>query len=70
MRSDEPVDSKFKRVCTYLPNLAVLTNIATHGDIQVTYEHASIGNKSLGKKVSDFALEVSPEAITMVLVDI
>ena len=53
---DEPSSSKFKWVCTYLPNMAVLTKSATSKDIQGTYVHASVGNKSHGKTVTSFAL--------------
>ena len=55
-RSDDPSGSKFKRVCTDLPNLAVLNKSATSGYIQVTYRHTSVGNKSLGKTSTAFAL--------------
>ena len=70
MCSDEPSGSKFKQVCTYLPNLAVLTNRATHFYIQVAYAHASVGNNSLGKKVTVFALTGYHEAPTVVSIDI
>ena len=64
--SNEPAESKFKRFCTNSPNLEVLTKRATPCDIQVTYEHASVGNKSLGKTVTAFALEGSLKAPTVV----
>ena len=48
MSSDDPDGSKFKRVYADLPNLAVHTKSATHGDIQVKYAHASVGGNSLG----------------------
>ena len=54
MRLDKPYGSKFKRACTYFPNLVVLTKSATPGDIQVKYAYASIGNKSLAETVADF----------------
>ena len=57
MRSDDPYGSKLKRVCTDFPNLPVLVKSATPGDIQVKYAHASVGNKSLGKMVTAFALQ-------------
>ena len=53
---DKPYGSKFKWVCTELPNMAVLTKSATSKDIQGTYVHASVGNKSHGKTVTSFAL--------------
>ena len=70
MRSDNPAGSKLKRVCTDLPNMVVLNMIATPGDIQVTYAHASVRNKSLGKAVTDSSLAGSLEAPTMVSIDI
>ena len=50
MHLDDPFGSKFKRVYMDLPNLEVLTKRAIPGDIQVTYAHASVGNKSLKKQ--------------------
>ena len=70
MRSDKPVCSKFKGACTNFPNMAVLTNSATPGDVKVMYGHVSVGNKSLGKTVTPFALTGSLEAPTVVLIDI
>ena len=57
MRSDNPAGSKFKRVSTDFPNLAVLTKSATPGEIQATYLHTCVGNKSLGETVATFNLE-------------
>ena len=50
--------------------MVVLTNIATPGEIQATYAHASVGNKSFGKTVTAFSLAGSLEAPTMVSIDI
>ena len=69
MRSDGPAGSKFKRVCTDLPNLEVLPKSATPGDIQITYARVCVGNKSLGKTVTAFAQAVSLEVPTVVLID-
>ena len=68
MRSDNPAGSKLKRVCTDLPNMVALNMIATPGDIQVTYVHVPVGNKSLGEMVTAFSLEVSLEAPTVILI--
>ena len=57
MRSDEPESFKFKHVCTYLPNIALLTKRATSREGQVMYTHTSIRNKSLRDTVSAFTLE-------------
>ena len=56
MRSNDPSGSKFKRVTTDFPDMEILTNSATTGEIQATYMHMSIWNKSLGKTATDFAL--------------
>ena len=69
MRSDEPSVAKFKLVYTDLPNLALLTKSATPGEVQVTYAHESIGNKSLGKNVTSFALVELLESLTMVTIN-
>ena len=68
MRSDKPSRSKFKRISTNLPNLAILTKRATPGDIQATYIHTSVWNKSIGKNITHFALVLYLEAPTMVLI--
>ena len=70
MRLDDPNGSKFKRVRTDSPNLAVLTKITTPGEIQATYAYASVGNKPLGETVTAFSLAVSLEAPTVVSIDI
>ena len=70
MHSEDPARSKFKRVCTEFPILAVLTKSATPGDIQVTYAYASVGNKSLSKTVTAFDLEGYLETPTLVWIDI
>ena len=38
------------------PNLAILTKSATPGEAQLTFAHATVGNKSLGKYIVVFAL--------------
>ena len=70
MRSDKPASSKFKRVSTDFPNLAVLTKSATPGEIHATYVHVSVGNNSLGETVTAFYLTGSLKAPTVFLVDI
>ena len=69
MPLNEPAGSKFKRACIEFSNQAVLTKSATLGDIQITYVHASIGNKYIGKTVASFFLVVSLEASPVVLID-
>ena len=69
MRSEETSGRKFKPVCTDFPNMVVLTKSATSGGIQVSYVHAFVGNKSLGKTITAFALAGSSEAPTVVSID-
>ena len=70
MRSEKPTGSKFKRVSTDFLNLVMLTKSATPGEIQATYAHASVGNKSLGDTVTAFSLARSLEAPTVASIDI
>ena len=56
MRASKLAAEKFKRVCEDFPNLTILTKSATPGDIQLTFGHVAVGNKSLGKSVVAFAL--------------
>ena len=56
MRGSERAAEKYKRVCEDFPNLAILTRSATPGEIQLTFVHASVGNKYLGESVVSFTL--------------
>ena len=69
MCSDEPVGIKVKRVCADLPNIALLANSATPGEIQVTFGHLSIRNKSIEETVSDFTIAGSLESPMVVSID-
>ena len=70
MCSDKPAGSKLNRVITDFPNLAVLTKSTTPGEIQAMYVHTSIRNKFFGEMVTNFVLEGSLEASTVVSIDI
>ena len=48
MRLNDPGGTKFKCVCADYLNLALLTKSAILGEIQVTFGHTSVENKSLG----------------------
>ena len=48
MRASEPATDKFKKICEAFPNLAIITKSSTPGEIQLTFGHADVGNKSLG----------------------
>ena len=69
MRSDNPDESKFKRICTDFPNIAILTKSATPGELQVTYAHTYVGNKSLGETVTNLVLVGSLEALTILSIN-
>ena len=56
MRARDPAANKFKRVCEDFPNLAILTKSSTPAEIQLTFGHAEVGNKSLGESIVDFSL--------------
>ena len=69
MRSYKIAVYKFKRVYSDSPNLALLTKSATPREVQVTYSHAYVGNKSLRETVTTFALAVLLEAPTVVTIN-
>ena len=52
MRASEPAADKFKKVCEDFPNLAILTYSFTPGEIQLTFGHAAVRNKSLRESVA------------------
>ena len=56
MRVSNPHAEKYKTVCEDLPNLEILTKSATSSKIQLTFFHAAVENKSLGKSVVAFDL--------------
>ena len=72
MRTSDPDGEKFKHICKYFPNMAILTKIATPGDVQLTFSHMSFGNKYLKESITAFALAVSLEApkVASISVDI
>ena len=69
MRTSEPANEKYKKVCDYFPNLVILTKSATIGGIQLTLAHTSVGNKSLGESVTAFALVGSLNSTSIVSID-
>ena len=56
MRASKPAVEKYKRVCKDFPNISILTKSATPGEIQLTFGHAAVGNKSLGGYIVNFDL--------------
>ena len=55
MRASEPAADEFNNVCEDFPNIAILTQSSTPGEIQLTFGHTAVGNKSLGESVVAFA---------------
>ena len=47
---------KCKKVRNDFPNLAILTNKATPGEVHLTFAHATVGNNSFGESVVAFSL--------------
>ena len=72
VRASKPATEKFKDICTDFPNLALLTKSSTPGEIQITFGHSTVGNKSLGETLQAFALAgdlASPSVISFNLRD-
>ena len=56
MCASEPAMEKYNRVCEDFPDIAIITKSATLDEIQLTFGHSAVGNKSLGEYVVAFAL--------------
>ena len=56
MCASEPAADKYKNVCEDFLNLGILTESYTPGEIQLTFGHTAVGNKSMGESVVTFAL--------------
>ena len=56
MRASEPATEKYKNVCEDFPNLGILTKSSTPGEVQLTFGHSTVGNKSLGESIHTLAL--------------
>ena len=56
MRASKPATKKYKNVCENFPNLGILTKSSMPVEVQLTFGHATIGNKSLGESIQVFAL--------------
>ena len=69
MHSYETDSTKFKCVCADFSNLMLLTKSDMPGDIQVTFCHASVENKSLGENIAAFDLAGSLESSAVVSIE-
>ena len=56
MRASNPATEKYKNVCEDFSNVGILTKSSTPGEVQLTFGHSSVGNKSLGEYLQTFAL--------------
>ena len=56
IRASVPATEKFKDICNDFPNLAILKQSSTPGEVQLTFGHSTVENKSLGESLQDFAL--------------
>ena len=70
MHASDPAADKLKKFCEDFPNLAILTKISTPGEIQLTFGHSAVGNKSLGESVVAFALSGDLSSPSVILFNI
>ena len=59
-----------QKVCVDFPNLTILTKSATPGKFQLTFVHASVGNKYLREFVAAFVLAGSLNSTYVISIDI
>ena len=69
MRLDNPYGAKFKFIFVDFPNVMILTKSATLGEIQVTFHHASFGEKSLRETDTAFTLVGYHKYLTVVSIN-
>ena len=71
MRTSKPANQlEVKKVCNNFPNIAILTKSATPSNVQLTFTHASVGNKSLGGSVAAFALTGSLDSTSVIFINV
>ena len=66
----EPDINNYKRVCDNCPNIVILTKGAMQGEVQLTFVHMYVGNKSLGEYVMVFALAGSLDSHSLFSINI
>ena len=69
MRASKPAAEKYKKVCDDFPNLAIPTKSATPNEVQLTFTHVTVGNKSLGVSVVVFALAGNLDSTSIVSIN-
>ena len=67
MRASEPATENYKNVYEDFPNLGILMKSSTPDEVQLTFRHVTVGNKSIRESVQAFSLAVdlgSPSVIS------
>ena len=72
MRTSKSAAKKYKKVCDEFPNFAILTKSAMPGEVQLTFAHMTVGNKSLEESVVAFALagDIDSPSVVSINMDI
>ena len=70
LRASEPAADKSKKFCKDFPNLAILKKSSTTGEIQLTFCHTAVVNKSLGESVRAFAFAGDLSSRSVILFNI
>ena len=66
MHASDPDAKKYNKFCEDFPNLAIFTKSVTPGKIQLTFDHAAIGIKSLGESVVAFAVAIDLSSLFVI----
>ena len=69
MSASDPANDMFKCAFNELSNVDILTNSTTSGDVQTTFAHLSVGNKTLEECITDFFLVGSFNSPSVFLID-
>ena len=69
MRASKPDAEKYKNVCDDFPNIAILIKSATPVKVRLLFVNTTVGNKSLGESVVEFALAGNLDSPSVVLIN-
>ena len=70
MRKSNTTFEKYKKVCDYFPNFAILTKSAAPGGAQIMFTHRTVGNKSFKESVAVLSLVRSLDSHSIVSIKI
>ena len=70
MRASEPAMEKYKNVCEDFLKLGILTKSSRPGKVQITFGHATVGNKSLRESIQTFALAGNLGSPSVILINL